>query len=165
MSRSSRASRISTRQSSAPSKRHFDPLTPIERSVLMARVRRRHTGPELIVRSLLHSLRLRFTVNGPLNRSLPSRPDIVLPRWKTVVLVHGCFWHRHAGCHLTTSPRTRAKVWNQKFSANVARDRRQRGLLRKSGWRVVTVWECETRSARRLIARLTRLFERPNHDS
>jgi DNA mismatch endonuclease (patch repair protein) len=155
------ASRISTRQSSAQSKRRLDPLTPSERSILMAGVRQRHTGPELIVRSLLHSLRLRFTVNGPLNRSLPSRPDVVLPRWKTVILVHGCFWHRHANCRLATTPRTRTKFWVQKFTANVARDRLQRSLLRRAGWRVVTVWECETRSATRLIARFTRLFEIP----
>lgn len=158
MSRLSRASRISTRQSSAQSKQRLDPPTPLERSVLMARVRQRHTGPELVVRSVLHGLRLRFTVNGPLNRALPSRPDIVLPRWKTVVLVHGCFWHRHPGCRLTTTPRTRAAFWNQKFATNVARDRKQRALLRKAGWRVVTVWECETRSLPHLNVRLTRLF-------
>jgi DNA mismatch endonuclease, patch repair protein len=101
---------------------------------------------------------LRFTVAGPLNRTLPSRPDIVLPRWKTVVLVHGCFWHRHAGCHLTTTPQTRADFWNEKFAANVARDRRQRVLLKKAGWRVVLVWECETRAPQRLAAKLARLF-------
>lgn len=158
MSRLSRASRTSTRQNSARSERRLDPLTPSERSRLMARVRQRHTGPEQIVRSVLHALRLRFTVNGPHNRSLPSRPDIVLPRWKTVVLVHGCFWHRHADCRLATTPRTRAEFWNRKFTTNVERDHRQRALLRKAGWRVVTVWECETRSVTRLSARLERLF-------
>lgn len=160
MSRSSRVSRISTRQSSALFRRDWDPLTPIQRSNLMGRVRQRHTLPEQIVRSTLHAIGLRFTVNGPLNRSLPSRPDIVLPRWKTVILVHGCFWHRHANCRLATMPRTRTEFWNQKFTANVTRDSLQRIRLRKAGWRVITVWECETRSLTRLTARLARLFER-----
>ena len=124
----------------------------------MGRVRQRHTEPEQVVRSILHALGLRFTVNGPLNHSLPSRPDIVLPRWKTVVLVHGCFWHRHDGCRLTTTPKTRPDFWNQKFSANVVRDKKQRVLLRRLGWRVIVVWECETRLPFKLVNRLQRLM-------
>jgi DNA mismatch endonuclease, patch repair protein len=154
MVRSSAASPISTVRNSARS----DPLSLVERSRLMARVRQRHTGPEQIVRSLLHRIGLRFTVDGPLNRTLPSRPDIVLPRWRTVILVHGCFWHRHPGCRLTTTPQTRMDFWYQKFEANISRDRRQRTLLKKAGWRVLVIWECETRQRQKLAARLERLF-------
>jgi len=131
----------------------------------MRRVRQRGTGPELIVRRLLHRLGLRFTISGPRNRDLPSRPDLVLPRWHTVVLVHGCFWHRHQGCRLATTPATRAGFWTAKFAANVARDRRQIALLRRAGWRVVVVWECETRLPARLGARLARLFPRQPENS
>lgn len=141
-------------------KRRSDPLSRTARSLLMGRVRQRHTGPEQVVRSLLHALGLRFTVAGPLNRVLPSRPDIVLPRWKTVVLVHGCFWHRHRNCRLTTTPQTRVDFWLEKFAANVARDRRQRSLLRRAGWRVIVVWECETRQPRRLATKLALSFGR-----
>jgi DNA mismatch endonuclease, patch repair protein len=153
------ASRISTRRNTAGSKHRFDSLSREARSGLMRRVRQQHTGPELIVRSLLHRLGLRFTVTGPLNASLPSRPDIVLPRWKTVILVHGCFWHRHTDCKLATTPTTRAEFWSHKFAANVLRDHRQRGLLRKNGWRVLTIWECETRLPQRLSLKLTRFFQ------
>lgn len=124
----------------------------------MKRVRLRGTKPELIVRKILHSLGLRFTINGPLNRDLPSRPDIVLPRWRTVVLVHGCFWHRHPGCKLTTTPSNRAEFWQAKFEANIARDAAQCKQLRSLGWRVVTIWECETRNPELLSKKLTKAF-------
>jgi DNA mismatch endonuclease, patch repair protein len=134
-------------------------ITPA-RSALMARVRQRHTEPELVVRSLLHRLGLRFTVSGRLNQILPSRPDIVLPKWKTVVLVHGCFWHRHVGCVAATTPKTRREFWIAKFDANVARDKKQRRKLRGAGWRVITIWECETRTPDKLRRRLRQSFPR-----
>lgn len=118
-----------------------DTLTPEERSRLIGRVRGKDTKPERIVRSLLHRLGYRFTIEGPLNRSLPGRPDIVLPKYRTVIFVHGCFWHRHEGCPKTTTPSTRRESWEAKFHANVARDRRVSRALRKDGWRVLTVWE------------------------
>ena len=124
----------------------------------MARVRQRHTAPELIVRSTLHRLGLRFTISGASNRVLPSRPDIVLPRWRTVVLVHGCFWHRHEGCRLASTPTNRANFWQQKFSDNKARDARQRRQLMRAGWRVIVVWECETRVPQTLGKKMKRLF-------
>jgi DNA mismatch endonuclease, patch repair protein len=158
MTRSSAASPTSTPRNTTASSARFDILSPKGRSALMARVRQRHTGPEQIVRSLLHRLGLRFTVDGPLNRSLPSRPDIVLPRWRTVILVHGCFWHRHTRCRLTTTPRTRAEFWNEKFAQNISRDRRQRTQLKNAGWRVLIVGECETRLPSRLALRLARSF-------
>lgn len=156
--RSSIESAVCTRRSSVRSEASNASSVSAQRSALMARVRRRNTAPELVVRSILHRLGLRFTVGGRLNRSLPSRPDVVLPRWKTVVLVHGCFWHRHAGCAATTTPKTRRAFWTTKFEANVARDKLQRRQLRMLGWRVVTVWECETRLPTKLRRRLQKLF-------
>lgn len=154
---SSAGSRTSTGRNSGRSEAALlESPIPAARSRLMARVRQRHTGPEQIVRSVLHALGFRFTVAGPLNRSLPSRPDIVLPRWKIVVLVHGCFWHRHPRCRLATTPKSRADFWSSKFAANVARDARQKEHLRRFGWRVVTVWECETRKPTKLASRLRR---------
>lgn len=87
-------------------------------------------------------------------RDLPGTPDIVLPRHATVVFVHGCFWHRHKGCKGATTPKTRRAFWRAKFEANVERDRRNRRDLRKLGWKVVTVWECQIRKTGRLEARL-----------
>ena len=160
MSRSSAALRTSTARSLVRSRKSRDPLSPEQRCLLMSGVRQRNTGPEKIVRSILHRLGLRFTVGGPLNRSLPSRPDIVLPRWRAVILVHGCFWHRHPGCRLTTTPTNRAQFWQDKFGANILRDRRQQGLLRKGGWNVRIIWECETRKPSRLATKLQRWFNR-----
>lgn len=153
----------STRRNSAASNRSKDRLTPEQRSSVMRSVRLRNTKPERITRAILHRLGLRFTVAGPYNRTLPSRPDIVLPRWRSVVLVHGCFWHRHPGCRLTTTPSNRADFWQQKFDANIARDKLQRNSLRKLGWRVIIVWECETRIPLRLERKLARLFKDSTH--
>jgi len=135
-----------------------DSLSPENRSRLMARVRSTNTQPELRVRSALHRLGLRFTVAGPRNRSLPGRPDIVLPRWGTVVFVHGCFWHRHSKCRRTTTPNHRRAFWLAKFRANIARDQRCLRLLRKRGWMVVVIWECETQDIAKLSSRLARIF-------
>jgi DNA mismatch endonuclease (patch repair protein) len=158
MPRSSKDSPISTRRSLAASSVSRDPLSPKARSELMKRVRLRDTKPQQIVRRILHSLGLRFTINGPFNRNLPSRPDIVLPRWRTILLVHGCFWHRHRGCRLATTPSNRAEFWQAKFDANVMRDRRQRKMLRALGWLVVTIWECETRKPKSLERKIIRIF-------
>ena len=119
----------------------MDRLTPACRSANMARIRGKNTTPERAVRSALHRLGFRFRLH---DRSLPGTPDIVLRSRKTVVLVHGCFWHRHPRCRFAYSPKTRRDFWVTKFSENVARDRRQRNALRRAGWNVVTVWECQT---------------------
>lgn len=158
MPRSSAGSRISTARSSRPFSK--DPLTASARSALMARVRQRDTEPEIVVRSILHRMGLRFTVSGPLNRTLPSRPDIVLPRWRIVILVHGCFWHRHAGCRLATTPTNRSDFWQQKFSANMRRDRRQQRRLRQAGWIPLVVWECQTRTPEKVEKKLRIYFAR-----
>ncbi|WP_265587965.1 very short patch repair endonuclease [Sphingomicrobium arenosum] len=130
------------------------PVTPA-RSRLMARVRSRNTKPELRVRQALHALGYRFRLH---RRDLPGTPDIVLPRYRTAIFVHGCFWHRHEGCRKTTMPKTRASYWRDKFAANVARDRRKQDALEHAGWRCVTVWECETENEVSLRDRLISLF-------
>src|SRR5450631_68630 len=106
----------------------------------MGRIRGRNTNPELIVRSLLHSLGFRFRLHS---RTLPGRPDIVLARHQTVVLVHGCFWHRHPGCRYCYVPKTRKAFWQTKFDSNIDRDKRTKRELVRLGWTVVTVWECQ----------------------
>jgi len=107
----------------------------------MSRIRGADTAPERIVRSRLHRLGFRFRLHA---KNLPGRPDIVLPAHRAVVLVHGCFWHRHARCKYAYRPKSRSKFWKQKFRKNVLRDRRVLMELRSQGWRVQVVWECET---------------------
>jgi len=89
-------------------------------------------------------------------RALPGCPDIVLPRWKSAVLVHGCFWHRHHGCRLAYTPKSRKAFWTKKFQGNVNRDKKASTLLRRLGWRVFVVWECELQNRERLARRLRR---------
>jgi len=125
------------------------------RSRMMSAIRGADTLPERAVRSGLHRAGLRFRLNV---RTLPGSPDIVLPRWKTVVFVHGCFWHRHAGCRFSTMPSTNVAFWRSKFRTNVARDRCNAFDLRQEGWTVHVLWACEITSAR--IARLARTIRR-----
>lgn len=119
----------------------MDRLTKKRRSWNMSRIRSRDTKPELIVRSMLHKLGYRFRLHSA---GLPGRPDIVLPKYRTVILVHGCFWHRHRFCEFAYSPRSRQDFWNRKFISNVRRDRHVRRSLQRMGWKVVVIWECET---------------------
>jgi DNA mismatch endonuclease (patch repair protein) len=123
------------------------------RSRMMSGIRGKNTSPERIVRSFLHRAGLRFSLHRP---DLPGHPDVVLPHWNTVIFVHGCFWHRHAGCRFASTPETNRAFWNRKFAANVDRDRRNSTALRRAGWRVLTVWECQL-GDRRLEALLRRI--------
>lgn len=116
----------------------------------MSGIRGKDTKPEIAVRSFLHRAGLRFRKDV---RDLPGRPDIVLPKWGAVVFVHGCFWHRHRGCRFSYNPKSRRAFWQQKFRDNVARDRRNLSALKKQGWRVFVIWECEITEVR-----LTRLL-------
>ena|ERR1043165_1235161 len=118
-----------------------DRLTKERRSWNMSRIRGKHTAPEKVVRSLLHRMGLRFRLHG---KGLPGRPDIVLPKYRTVIFVHGCFWHRHRGCRNCTTPTNRREWWLEKLNGNAARDRLHSVALRKRGWRVIVVWECQT---------------------
>lgn len=123
-----------------------DIFTPQKRSEVMSRIRGKDTKPELIVRSMLHQLGYRFTVSGPKNRQLPGKPDIVLPRHHTVILVHGCFWHGHEHCEFFRLPKSRVEWWTAKIDTNRARDRRTEDALREAGWHVVTIWECAVKT-------------------
>ena len=117
----------------------------------MRQVKGRDTSPEKIVRSLLHRMGYRFRLQRD---DLPGKPDIVLPRFKTVVFVNGCFWHRHSGCKRATTPATNVDYWQTKFERNVTRDARNQAELEKMGWRVVIVWECELKDKTTLEKRL-----------
>jgi len=117
----------------------MDRLTPEKRSWNMSRIRGKNTKPEIQVRSLLHGMGYRFRLKS----NLPGKPDLVLPKYKTAVFVHGCFWHRHKGCKLCYSPKSRVEFWNKKFEANKARDRLVTQLISRTGWKQVIIWECE----------------------
>ncbi len=106
----------------------------------MSRIRGKNTRPELIFRSLLHRAGFRFRIHLA---NLPGCPDIVLAKYRTVVFVHGCFWHRHEGCSLATIPKTREKFWMEKFNKNIARDKDVKLALESENWNVFVVWECE----------------------
>jgi DNA mismatch endonuclease, patch repair protein len=118
----------------------MDRISKERRSWNMSRIRSKNTRPEVLVRSLMHRLGYRFRLHS---RRLPGSPDIVLSKWRTVVFVHGCFWHRHSGCQYAYCPKSRKGFWQRKFSENVRRDVEKVRALRSLGWRVVTVWECE----------------------
>ncbi|MFT2095816.1 very short patch repair endonuclease [Acidiphilium multivorum] len=135
-----------------------DTITSERRSWNMSRIRSRDTGPEVVLRSLLHRAGLRFRLHA---KKLPGRPDIVLPKYKTAIFVHGCFWHRHAGCRNATTPSTRAEFWQEKFDGNVRRDARNRADLKAAGWTVMTVWECELKAnAEDVVRKLSRELRR-----
>jgi len=106
----------------------------------MSRIRSKDTKPELIVRSLLHRSGIRFSLHG---RGIPGAPDLILRKYKTVIFVHGCFWHQHEGCIEASKPKTRSEYWQSKLSANLARDRRNQDTLVELGWNIIIVWECE----------------------
>ena len=119
----------------------------------MSRIQAKNTKPEIIVRGLLHRMGFRFRLHG---RRLPGCPDIVLSRWKTVVLVHGCFWHRHPNCQFAYTPKSRKEFWVPKLEANATRDQQNVALLKEAGWKPLVVWECEIRDLDRLAKRLKR---------
>lgn len=109
------------------------------RSRMMSRIRGTNTKPEILLRKALHAEGFRFRINV---RGLPGTPDIVLARWNTAILVHGCFWHRHHGCPNATTPSSNSLFWRRKFAANIERDRRSLQKLDDLGWRTLTIWEC-----------------------
>jgi DNA mismatch endonuclease, patch repair protein len=120
-----------------------DIVEPARRSQMMAHIGARDTLPEVRVRSLLHRAGYRFRLHVS---ALPGTPDIVLAKYRTIIRVQGCFWHRHDDCRLAYVPKSREEFWRAKFESNVVRDARQRNELEAAGWLVIDVWECETRS-------------------
>ena len=128
-----------------------DTVDSQKRSEIMSRVRDRDTKPELIVRRIAHRLGFRFRLH---RRDLPGCPDMVFPRHRSVIMVHGCFWHRHVGCKYASRPRTRVAYWEAKFKDNVVRDKGTESALRALGWRVMIIWECETKDGGAVAARI-----------
>lgn len=132
----------------------MDIVTPAVRSRMMSGIKGKNTKPERIVRSIAHRMGLRFRLH---RADLPGRPDIVFPKHRIVVLVHGCFWHRH-DCGLAANPKTRPAFWEAKFLRNVQRDGQARQQLEEAGWRAIVVWECETRDEAELARKLRNEF-------
>ena len=120
----------------------------------MQRIRSTNSKAELQVRSALHASGFRFRIH---NKKLPGTPDIVLPKYRTVIMVHGCFWHRHQNCRLSTVPKTNTEFWIEKFDRNVQRDQVNLEKLKDAGFEVIVLWECELRSSSRLEETLSLL--------
>ena len=117
-----------------------DSLTPEKRSWNMSRIHSTDTTIEVMVRKYLFSEGFRFRKN---NKRLPGTPDIVLPKYHTVVFIHGCFWHRHPGCKIATTPKTNTEYWNTKFTHNISNDMKNQDLLHNLGWNVIVLWQCD----------------------
>lgn len=124
----------------------MDRIAKERRSWNMSRIKGKNTIPELKLRSFLHKNGFRFRIHDD---NLIGKPDIVLPKYKTVIFVHGCFWHRHKGCKFAYTPKTSVNFWKNKFRDNVRRFSKVVKKLTKLGWRVVTIWECEVDSAKK----------------
>lgn len=137
-----------------------DRLTKEQRRRNMSAIKGKNTTPELVVRKLLHRLGFRFRLH---DRTLPATPDIVLPKYHTVIMVHGCFWHMH-GCALTKIPETRRDFWLTKLERNRARDIEQEALLRSSGWTVIIIWECDLKKEQALLAQIQPLIDKKYSD-
>lgn len=129
----------------------MDKLTPERRSWNMGQIHATDTKPEVKVRSILHRLGYRFRLH---RKNLPGKPDIVLPKFKTVIFVHGCFWHRHEGCKYAYTPKTRVDFWKVKFQSNIDRDRKNDANYIKLGWQVVIIWECELSDLAGLVEKI-----------
>lgn len=119
----------------------MDKISTERRSWNMSQIRSKDTRPEMIVRSYLHRKGFRFRLHV---KTLPGQPDIVLPKYKTVVEVRGCFWHKHEGCKVSNNPLSNADYWQKKFQRNIERDKKNAKELYALGWRLIVVWECET---------------------
>ncbi|HKP97579.1 MAG TPA: very short patch repair endonuclease [Fibrobacteria bacterium] len=123
----------------------------------MARVTGKNTKPEILVRKMVHAMGYRFRIH---RKDLPGRPDVVIPRLRKVILVHGCFWHGHKGCHRASRPTTNVDFWNRKIDANIQRDRRDKRRLGREGWKALIIWECQTRYPVPLEKKLRRFLEK-----
>lgn len=120
-----------------------DRISAEHRSWNMSRIRSKDTKPEVLLRSLMHRAGFRYRLH---DKKLPGKPDLVLPKYRTVIFVNGCYWHRHEGCPKATTPKTNADFWKKKFQDTVDRDARKKSELIEKGWQVITVWECELKA-------------------
>lgn len=133
-----------------------DRFTPEERSRIMSRVKGQNTKPEKIVRSLLHAMGYRFRLH---RKDLPGKPDIVLPKHRKVIFVHGCFWHGHENCGRAARPQANTEFWNKKLDSNIARDANTRVELEKLGWHFLIIWQCEMKDVEKLRQRLAHFLK------
>jgi DNA mismatch endonuclease (patch repair protein) len=133
----------------------MDHLPPAARSALMSRIRGKNTTPEIVVRKLVHRMGGRFRLHV---RKLAGTPDIVLTRRRKIILVHGCFWHHHLGCKRASLPKTRQNFWRRKIEGNTQRDTANTLKLRNAGWKVLVVWECQTRKPTILVGKVSRFL-------
>jgi DNA mismatch endonuclease, patch repair protein len=133
----------------------LDTVRSSERSALMSRIRAKDTKPEMVVRRMVHRMGFRFRLH---QRSLPGAPDLVFPRLRRVIFVHGCFWHQHQGCRRMNVPKSRVSYWGPKLARNVARDVAAYADLNRIGWEVEVVWECQTERPGGLEERLFRFL-------
>ena len=126
-----------------------------QRSRNMSAIKSKNTKPEIKVRKILHSMGYRFRLHS---KDLPGSPDIVLPKYKTVIFVHGCFWHRHENCKYASTPKTRKEFWNKKFTENKKRDSEIQEKIKILDWRSVVIWECETKNIENLREKIIDVF-------
>ena len=126
-----------------------------QRSRNMSAIKSKNTKPEIKVRKVLHSMGYRFRLHS---KDLPGSPDIVLPKYKTVIFVHGCFWHRHENCKYASNPKTRQEFWNKKFKENIKRDSEIQDKIKNLDWRSVVIWECETKNIENLRDKIIDVF-------
>lgn len=136
-----------------------DHVDSSKRSAMMAAVRSKNTSPELAVRKLIHSMGYRYRLHG---NGLPGKPDLVFAGKRKVIFVHGCFWHRHRGCAKASTPKTRVDFWQTKFDQNVARDKKTVRSLKRLGWQVLTIWQCELKDAARVAGWLNEFLKEDN---
>lgn len=133
-----------------------DHVSVSKRAEMMAAVKSKDTSPEIALRKLLHAQGYRYLLH---DRRLPGRPDVVFPARKKAIFINGCFWHRHADCRYSTTPKSEVGFWEAKFRANVARDERNIASLEQMGWSVAVVWQCELKQPEQVLARLTEFLE------
>ena len=126
-----------------------------QRSRNMSAIKSKNTKPEIKVRKLLHSMGYRFRLHS---KDLPGSPDIVLPKYKTFIFVHGCFWHRHENCKYASTPKTRKEFWNKKFEENIKRDSEIQDKIKNLDWKSVVIWECETKNIENLRDKIINVF-------
>ena len=133
----------------------MDVHSPKTRSYNMSRIGAKDTKPELIVRRVCHSLGFRFRLH---RKDLPGKPDLVFPKHKKIIFVHGCFWHMHSCCYGKVKPKTNSEFWEKKRQGTVLRDKVNKSKLKKSGWRVIEVWECQTKDIKKLYQKIEKVF-------
>jgi DNA mismatch endonuclease (patch repair protein) len=133
----------------------MDPLSPNRRSENMRRIRSVHTKPELIVRRLIHTMGYRYRLHA---KDLPGRPDLVFRGRQKVIFVHGCFWHMHGACREGRIPSSNASYWSEKLKRNVLRDEAHRAELKRMGWKVLEIWECEIENSQNLATKVRRFL-------